>query len=82
MAKDKSVKSPGKKAMLNEAKSDQAKGKKQVLKVKGRVESKVKPDIPQKPEPKDNKFNSGLPPAKKDTKKKKKSGKSNVPNAY
>lgn len=82
MGKSKQKISPGKKAMLNEAKSDNAKGKKQVLKVRGQKESKELPNLKSKPA-KEDKFNAGMPEVKpKDKKKKKPSGKSNVPNPY
>lgn len=80
MAKGKSKTSPGKKAMLNEAKADNAKGKKQVLKLKGHKEPKELPSVKGK-KPEKDAFNAGMPPAPK-SKKKKKASKMNVPNPY
>jgi hypothetical protein len=75
MAKARKSISSGLKAMKNEALSDAAKGKKQVLKLKGHAE---KPSLPAKNQ---EQFNTGMPKAKKSGKKKK-SSKSNVPHAY
>lgn len=72
MAKSLKVPSPGKKAMMNESKYDESRGKKQVLKVNGRKEKPL-PDLEH--------FNTGMP-KKKAKDKKKKLGKSNVPHAY
>lgn len=75
MAKAKKGRSPGTKALLNDSKKAQSKGKKLVLEPGKGMKKEVKGEDLER-------FNTGMPPVKKSEKGKKKSSKRNVPHAY